>query len=96
MTHTMYVEFKCDDGKGEEFLQVLLPALEDTRTFDGCERVETFVNIDDKDRIFLWEKWRDRSTQEAYLQWRIETGFLDFIGPYMVTPPSFAHLEPQD
>ncbi|MCH1512783.1 MAG: antibiotic biosynthesis monooxygenase [Acidimicrobiales bacterium] len=96
MTHTMYIEFNCNDGKGNEFLQVLLPALEDTRSFDGCERVETFVNIDETDRVFLWEKWRDRSSQEAYLQWRMETGFLDLIGPYMSSLPSIAHLEPQD
>ncbi len=96
MSHTVYVEFKCQEGKGAEFLEVLLPALEDTRAFDGCESIETFVYTENVDTVFLWERWRERSDQEAYLQWRVETGMLDLIGPFMAGPPAFVHLDPKD
>ena len=72
MSHTVYVEFKCLEGKGPDFLDVLLPALSDTRAFEGCESVETFVNMEATDTVILWEKWSDRSAQEAYLQLRID------------------------
>ncbi len=96
MSHTVYVEFKCQEGKGSDFLDVLLPALADTRAFDGCESIETFVDMGNQDTVILWEKWRDRSAQEAYLGWRIETGMLDLIGEFMAGPPAFVHLDPKD
>tara|TARA_Y100001970_G_scaffold165764_1_gene202667 strand:- start:8955 stop:9245 length:291 start_codon:yes stop_codon:yes gene_type:complete len=96
MSHTVYVEFKCLEGKGPDFLDVLLPALSDTRAFEGCESVETFVNMEATDTVILWEKWSDRSAQEAYLQWRVETGMLDLIGPFMAGAPAFIHLDPKD
>jgi len=96
MTHTVYLEFDCAEGKGVEFLDVLLPALADTRAFEGCISVETFVNADAPDTVFLWEKWEERSNQEAYMVWRVETGLLDLIGPFMAGPPKIAHLEAKD
>ena len=76
MPHTVYLEFKCLEGKGAEFLEVLLPSLSDTRAFDGCLSVETYSNSDAPDTVFLWEKWAERSDQEAYMNWRVETGML--------------------
>ena len=67
MAHTVYLEFKCIEGKGKEFLEVLLPALTDTRAFSGCINVETYSNSDAPDTVFLWEKWESRSDQEAYM-----------------------------
>ncbi len=96
MTHTVYLEFDCAESKGVEFLDVLLPALADTRAFEGCVSVETFINADAPDTVFLWEKWEERSNQEAYMVWRVETGLLDLIGPFMAGPPKIAHLEAKD
>lgn len=96
MTHTVYLEFKCLDGKGVEFLEVLLPSLSDTRAFSGCLSVETYSNSDAPDTVFLWEKWSERSDQEAYMNWRVETGMLDLIGPFMAGPPSIVHLNAED
>ena len=50
MSHTVYVEFKCLEGKGPDFLDVLLPALSDTRAFSTY--VETFVNMEATDTLF--------------------------------------------
>tara|TARA_B110000014_G_C20088344_1_gene569500 strand:- start:1178 stop:1468 length:291 start_codon:yes stop_codon:yes gene_type:complete len=96
MSHTVYLEFDCTESKGADFLEVLLPALSDTRAFEGCISVETFVNADAPDTVFLWEKWETRSNQEAYMQWRVETGLLDLIGPFMAGAPRIAHLTSKD
>ena len=96
MSHTVMVDFQCQEGKGPEFLEVLLPALSDTRAYEGCEACETYVDDSNPDRIVLWEKWAARSNQESYLGWRAETGMMDLIGPYMAAPPAFVHLDPKD
>lgn len=96
MSHSAKVEFTCKEGKGAEFLAALLPALAETRAYEGCESVETYTDADNPDLIVLWEKWAKRENQEAYLNWRVETGMIDMIGPFMAAPPSFVHLTPQD
>ena len=96
MSHTVIAEFNCQERVGEIFLSGLLPALADTRAFKGCESVETYTDIDNPDRIFLWEKWTTREDQEAYLAWRIETGMIDQMESVMASPPRFIHLTSQD
>ena len=92
MSHTVIVEFPCLPGAAAGFLEILLPALADTRAFEGCERIETYIDQDNPDLVFLWEKWAARANQEAYLGWRIETGMLDLIGPFMAGELRVAHL----
>lgn len=98
MSHTVILEFKCNEGVGPGFLETLLGALADTRAFEGCENVEVYTDADDPDRIVLWEKWTTREDQEAYLAWRTETGtsISSMTAPMMAEPPRFVHLEPQD
>jgi len=93
MSHTVVVEFPCAEGKGAQFLEALRGALPDTRDFEGCELVETYTHQDDPDKILLWEKWAAKPNQEAYLNWRAETGMLDLIGPFLAGAPSFIHLD---
>ncbi len=83
MSHTVIVEFPCQEGKGAEFLPVLLGALADTRAYEGCESVETYTDADNPDQVILWEKWAQRANQESYIGWRMETGLLDAIGPFL-------------
>lgn len=92
MSHTVVAEFVCNPGKGAEFLALLLPALAETRAFEGCELVEAYTDQDNADVIVLWEKWAAREKHQAYLAWRMETGMTDAIGPFMAAPPRFVHL----
>ena len=96
MSHTALAEFACQAGKGAEFLDLLLPALADTRAFKGCEMIETYTDQDNPDLIVLWEKWATRGDYEAYLAWRLENGMLELIGPFVAGPPRFVHLSTAD
>ncbi len=96
MSHTALVEFQCAPGKGAEFLEILLPALADTRAYEGCESIEAYVDQDNPDLVVLWEKWAARENHQAYVAWRTETGLLDVIGPFMAEPPRFIHLASAD
>ena len=97
MSHSALAEFPCNPGKGQEFLELLLPALAETRAFEGSESIETYIDQDNPDHVILWEKWATRENYEAYLAWRMETGMLELIAPFM-DPAAFraVHLSPQD
>jgi len=96
MSHTIIAEFPCAPGKGAEFLEILLSALADTRAYEGCELVETYVDQDNPDLVVLWEKWATRENHEAYMGWRMETGMLDAVGQFMAGEPRFVHLSSAD
>ena len=71
---------------GELLLPGLLESLSETRAFEGCESVETYVDQDDPDRVYLWEKWETRENYEQYIAWRIESGMLEALAPILVKP----------
>ena len=96
MSHTVMLEFPCKEGMGAQFVAGLLPALADTRAYEGCELVETYVSEDSPDHVVLWEKWAAKENQESYLNWRMETGMMDAIGPMLSGPPKITHLTAQD
>jgi quinol monooxygenase YgiN len=96
MSHTVMAEFHCNEGMGELLVPGLMESLSDTRAFDGCESVETYVDQDDPDRVYLWEKWTTRENYEKYIAWRIETGMLEALAPVLVKPMTPTHLSPQD
>jgi quinol monooxygenase YgiN len=96
MSHTLIAEFPCAPGTGAAFLEILLPALADTRAFAGCELCETYADQDNPDLVVRWEKWAARENHEAYMGWRMETGILDAIGPFMAGEPRFVHLSAAD
>jgi quinol monooxygenase YgiN len=85
MSHTAIVEFPCNPGQGKGLLETLSAALVDTRAFEGCESIEVYADNEDPDRIVLWEKWAERANYDAYLAWRMETGLMDVLAPFMDT-----------
>jgi len=46
--------------------------------------------------VILWEKWAARQQYEAYIAWRMATGLVEMIAPYMDPSGSRAvHLSRQ-
>ena len=96
MSHTVILELTCNKGAGATLLPGVLASLADTRAYKGCELVETYVDADDPDHIILWEKWAERGNQEAYLNWRMETGMIEALAPLLAAPPKVVHLRNAD
>lgn len=92
MSHTVLLELNCKPGMGEAFLPNLIAALADTRAREGAGVMEPYVDADNPDRILVWEKWTARAHQESYLQWRMETGFVEALAPVLAEPPRIIHL----
>ncbi len=70
----------------------MLEVLPDTKAFEGAELIEAYVDSDNPDRLIVWEKWAGRQNQEAYLNWRTETGVLAQFMAVLTEEPRFVHL----
>lgn len=66
-------EFPAKRGKLEELEASLRAALPDTRSFDGCISIETYLH-QETETFTLIEYWESPEHYQRYLDWRIETG----------------------
>jgi quinol monooxygenase YgiN len=87
------VLFHCRPGKGKDLLSTLAEILGDTRAYDGCISVETFVDADNPDTIMIIEDWETRTQNESYNAWRAETGIAETLTPILSAPPQTRYLE---
>ena len=66
----------------EDYLNILKGALVETRNYKGCRSVTTLVD-QETSSIVLVEEWDSAEDQQAYIAWRVETGLIDAIAPFM-------------
>ena len=66
----------------EDYLNILKGALVETRSYKGCRSVTTLVD-QETSIIVLVEEWDSAEDQQAYIAWRVETGLIDAIAPFM-------------
>ena len=66
----------------EDYLNILKGALVETRAYEGCRSVTTLVD-QETSSIVLVEEWDSVEDQQAYIAWRVETGLMDAIAPFM-------------
>ena len=66
----------------EEYLNILKGALVETRSYKGCRSVTTLVD-QETSSVVLVEEWDSAEDQQAYMAWRMETGLIDAIAPFM-------------
>jgi quinol monooxygenase YgiN len=71
---------------GTVLVEAMAVALVETRAFDGCISVETFVDADKPDDVLLIEEWATRGHQERYMAWRMESGMLELLQPILAGP----------
>ena len=51
-----------------------------------------FGSEDDNGQVLLYEEWESKEHQEKYFQWRLDTGLMDAIGPFLTADPRIAWL----
>ena len=66
----------------EDYLNILKGALVETRSYKGCRSVTTLVD-QETSSVVLVEEWDSAEDQKAYMAWRMETGLIDAISPFM-------------
>ena len=82
MTVLVTLKFPVQPAKLEDFLIVLKEALKETRAYNGCKTVQTFLEKGTS-AVFLVETWESAEHQQNYMGWRIETGLIDALDPYL-------------
>ena len=82
MKNLVVVSFPAKPETINNLKETLKSALPDTRNFDGCISVKTFIE-ESTNTIHLIEDWETLEHQQEYLAWRIETGLLDLLEPLL-------------
>ncbi|MBT8446638.1 MAG: antibiotic biosynthesis monooxygenase [Gammaproteobacteria bacterium] len=87
------VDLSIDPARLDDFLAFIKNIAPDTRSYDGCQHFDIWVDQDTPGRVLFYEIWDSRAHQEKYVAWRAETGVLDQLGPYVTAPPVFAFYD---
>ena len=51
-----------------------------TRQHKGFKDIRTFL-AEDKKKVYLYEKWESKEDHQAYLNFRVKDGLMDFLNP---------------
>ena len=82
MKNLVIVSFPAKVDSLEYLKEAMKAALNDTRTYDGCISVDTYIDKS-SNTVYLIEDWETLDHQAKYLKWRIETGFLNELDPIL-------------
>ena len=82
MKNLVIVSFPAKPETLETLKESMRRALPDTRTFEGCLSVNTYIE-ESANTIHLIEDWESLEHQAKYLNWRIETGLLEVLEPLL-------------
>ncbi len=79
----------------DDALTMLAEVLPDTRAFEGCETLETVIDLDDPGHVMVVEHWTARDAHVAYLAWRVESGSASGLVDMMAAPPVIRYFDPR-
>ena len=96
MAFEMINTWTAKQGKADALLGELTELLASTRTFDGCEMVEVYRDVDDPRFLILVERWSSEARFEAYQAWRSEQGVRGSIRDLMESPPAVRRVSRVD
>jgi len=82
MSVTITLEMPVKPDMLEDYLAILKGALVETRSYKGCISVTTLVD-QETSSVLLIEEWDSAEYQQAYMAWRVETGLIEAISPFM-------------
>jgi quinol monooxygenase YgiN len=86
------VEMKFKPESAEKMLEIMKTALVDTRGFEGCQELKSYYETETYSLLFI-EIWDSAAAQQAYLGWRVESGFIDSVSDDMAAPPVIRTFE---
>ena len=96
MAVTVTLEFSVVFERADEFKILLRELLRDTRSYEGCLKVEVYQGHDNPGIIYLVEDWESTVHQQKYQAWRDESGIAEVVGPFLVEEPRFNYFDKQD
>ena len=92
MPVSVLATFKGKDDTYEKLKESFKSALNETKSYEGCQYVGACS--DDKDKsIFLYEVWDSEDHQKKYIKWREDTGVLKTIVEMCREKPVFRFVD---
>ena len=82
MKNLVIVSFPANKEMLETLKSAMKEALPDTRSYDGCISVDTYIE-ESTNTVHLIEDWETLDHQTKYLNWRVETGLLEVLEPLL-------------
>ena len=82
MSVLVNLEIPVKKERIEDFFDYLRDVLVDTRAYEGCIRLETYHEMENS-TVLLIEEWEKIENQEAYMQWRAETGLVEALSEFL-------------
>lgn len=86
MTTTVLSEMRLHRAVVDGNYTQLRAILDETRRFDGCERLELLIDDQDDTRVVLLVQWASEQDLDAYHTWRAENGAADLLA--LLSEPS--------
>ena len=88
MTVHITLELRLKPEAVQGFYETLPATLEETRAYEGCVNIAAYSHSDEVGRVIVIEEWESSEAYQAYLAWRMETGFMDAVGAIITAPPA--------
>jgi len=78
------VDFVLQQGAAEKFMPLIVDNANKSRTMEpGCERFDVLVSPADRNRVFLYEVYRDRNAFQEHLKTAHFLEFNSASAPYV-------------
>jgi quinol monooxygenase YgiN len=83
--------FKMQEGKGKDLVEFFLSpkGLDVTRAYKGCIQFDVLTEVNDPDAVRIYEKWESKEDWDAYIQFRGQSGEMDFLKTMLAAEPLF-------
>ena len=95
MSVMVSLEMKFKPESAEKMLETMKTILVDTRGFEGCQELKSYYEAETHS-LLLIEIWESAAAQQAYLGWRVESGFIDSVSDDVAAPPVIRTFEIRD
>ena len=90
------LEGQVKSDKIEDLKSYMAQIMPDTRSYDGCQGIDAYFNVDNPGNMVVVEQWESRGHYEKYQQWRTETGVMNQAVSMLTGPPSIRYFERAD
>jgi quinol monooxygenase YgiN len=90
MSVIVILEAGVKEGKKDALIQKLAEYLPETRKYKGCISIRINSKQNSNDLLF-YQEWESIQAYETYLKWRTETGVMDVLGSFLISPPSIQY-----
>jgi len=88
---SMMAVFKMQEGMGKALVEFFQSSdgLAVTRAYKGCLQFDVLTESADPDTVRIYEKWESKEAWDNYIQFREQSGAMDFLKSMLADAPVF-------